>query len=95
MVVFPVGRAYRVSTLQETNDSGESNAQPNGAPLTGVNITTGSWKPQPHFVWEILLDIYFPRDGAAEIQDKTPFQEFFKAVVDGKRRALSCGWSAY
>lgn len=79
-----------ISTLagQETNDSGESNGQANGTSLTGVNITTGSWKPQPHFVWEVLLDIYFGRAGAADIQDKTPFQEFFKAVVDGRH------WSA-
>ncbi|KAJ9108957.1 hypothetical protein QFC21_000280 [Naganishia friedmannii] len=68
--------------LKETNDSGEANGQANGTSLTGVNITTGSWKPQPHFVWEVLLDIYFGRGGAADIQDKTPFQEFFKAVVD-------------
>ncbi|KAJ9097366.1 hypothetical protein QFC19_006834 [Naganishia cerealis] len=68
--------------LKETNESGESNGQANGTSLTGVNITTGSWKPQPHFVWDVLLDIYFKRDGAADIQDKTPFQEFFKAVVD-------------
>lgn len=83
---FAVCAADRLA--QETNDSAEPNAQPNGAPLTGVNITTGSWKPQPHFVWEILLDIYFPRDGSTSIQDKTPFQEFFKAVVDGEPRGL-------
>ncbi|GHJ85594.1 hypothetical protein NliqN6_1996 [Naganishia liquefaciens] len=68
--------------LKETNDAVDSSAQPNGAPSTGVNITTGSWKPQLHFVWEILLDAYFAQDGFAAIAEKTPFQDFFKAVVD-------------
>lgn len=85
--LVPYKTALIQAIPQETTDSLERNSQPNGAPLTGVNITTGSWKPQLHFVWDILLDVYFARDGSAGIQDKTPFQDFFKAVVDGEFQA--------
>ncbi|WVQ79016.1 hypothetical protein IAT38_001108 [Cryptococcus sp. DSM 104549] len=45
--------------------------------------TTGSWKPQLHFVWTIILEHYFPKSkAAAPSTSEAPFQDFFRAVVD-------------
>ncbi|CDZ97129.1 Predicted regulator of rRNA gene transcription (MYB-binding protein) [Phaffia rhodozyma] len=46
---------------------------------------TGSWKPHPHFVWDMILDRYFPKEkqNAGGVQvDKAPFSEFWRVVVD-------------
>lgn len=44
--------------------------------------STGSWKPQPHFVWTNVLDRYFSPTSSASAQ--APFQDFFRVVVDGQ-----------
>ncbi|WWC60265.1 uncharacterized protein I303_102832 [Kwoniella dejecticola CBS 10117] len=46
--------------------------------------TSGNWKPQLHFVWNIILEHYFPANGG-KIQSsngEAPFQDFFRVVVD-------------
>ncbi|KAI0747681.1 DNA polymerase phi-domain-containing protein [Daedaleopsis nitida] len=40
---------------------------------------SGSWKPQVHFVWDMLLDQVLPRGERAA---KASFPEFFRIVVD-------------
>ncbi|WVQ74513.1 hypothetical protein IAR50_004114 [Cryptococcus sp. DSM 104548] len=44
--------------------------------------TTGSWKPQLHFVWNIILDRYFPKSQPSNSETDAPFQDFFRVVVD-------------
>ncbi|KAK8861548.1 hypothetical protein IAR55_002370 [Kwoniella newhampshirensis] len=46
--------------------------------------TSGSWKPQLHFVWNIILDRYFPKltSPTFENTSEAPFQDFFRVVVD-------------
>ena len=41
---------------------------------------TGTWKPQVHFVWEMLLDEVLSQD--APDAEKS-FPEFFRVLVDG------------
>lgn len=43
---------------------------------------SGSWKPQLHFVWDVLLDQLLSKDGSARASKGT-FLEFFRIVVDG------------
>ncbi|TFK42972.1 DNA polymerase phi-domain-containing protein [Crucibulum laeve] len=42
---------------------------------------SGSWKPQLHFVWDVLLDQLLPGPNASRTS-KGSFQEFFRIVVD-------------
>ncbi|KAI0373319.1 hypothetical protein BV20DRAFT_963165 [Pilatotrama ljubarskyi] len=42
---------------------------------------SGSWKPQVHFVWDVLLDHVLPRGESAR-PAKGSFPEFFRIVVD-------------
>ena len=48
---------------------------------------SGSWKPQVHFVWDMLLDQVLPAPsnakGTVERSPKGSFPEFFRIVVDG------------
>ncbi|KAK6907306.1 hypothetical protein I203_101296 [Kwoniella mangroviensis CBS 8507] len=45
--------------------------------------TSGNWKPQLHFVWNIILDHYFPKsDEKSGNNGEAPFQDFFRVVVD-------------
>ncbi|WWC68679.1 uncharacterized protein I206_102613 [Kwoniella pini CBS 10737] len=46
--------------------------------------TSGNWKPQLHFVWNIILEHYFPKKGGKTetITGEAPFQDFFRVVVD-------------
>ncbi|KAK4686071.1 DNA polymerase phi, partial [Tremellales sp. Uapishka_1] len=50
----------------------------------GSSHSTGSWKPQLHFVWTIILDSYFPHAGSASSanRDHAPFQDLFRVIVD-------------
>jgi DNA polymerase phi len=67
---------------QETNDPIDNSA-PSGAPVTQT-LTTGSWKPQVHFIWDIIMDTYFAQDDkSASLKDKASFQEFYRITVDG------------
>lgn len=45
--------------------------------------STGSWKPQLHFVWSTILDQYFSNKTAPAVTGQAPFQDFFRIVVDG------------
>ncbi|KAG7092382.1 hypothetical protein E1B28_008739 [Marasmius oreades] len=45
------------------------------------NSSTGSWKPQLHFAWDIILDTLIPSSNL-ETQKKSNFPEFFRIVVD-------------
>ncbi|KAJ7109235.1 DNA polymerase phi-domain-containing protein [Mycena epipterygia] len=49
----------------------------NGVPKSAA----GSWKPQLHFVWGIILDQLLPGPNSA-VFTKGSFQEFFRIVVD-------------
>jgi DNA polymerase phi len=44
----------------------------------------GSWKPQLHYVWDIILDQLLPQKtpSARTVQTSGSFQEFFRVVVD-------------
>jgi hypothetical protein len=55
------------------------------------SASTGSWKPQLHFVWSIILESYFPKGDAQSTGEKAPFQDFFRVVVDGQSHALAPG----
>jgi hypothetical protein len=69
--------------LQETNESIEP-AAPSGAPVAST-LTTGSWKPKVHFIWDIILDMYLGADAKkANLKDKAAFQEFYRVTVDGE-----------
>ncbi|KAJ7489850.1 DNA polymerase phi-domain-containing protein [Mycena galericulata] len=60
--------------LKETaNDAGPENGAPKSA--------AGSWKPQLHFVWNVILDQLLPGPNST-ISTKGSFQEFFRVVVD-------------
>jgi hypothetical protein len=49
-------------------------------------LTTGSWKPKVHFIWDIILDMYLGADAKkASLKDKAAFQEFYRITVDGER----------
>ncbi|KAF7338414.1 hypothetical protein MVEN_02067200 [Mycena venus] len=60
--------------LKETATEGDAeNAVPKSA--------AGSWKPQLHFVWGIILDQLLPGPNTV-VFTKGSFQEFFRVVVD-------------
>ncbi|KAF8580676.1 hypothetical protein K439DRAFT_1393490 [Ramaria rubella] len=42
------------------------------------------WKPQLHFIWNLILDVYFPPPGTipSKIKSKASFLEFFRVAVD-------------
>lgn len=49
-----------------------------------ASSSTGSWKPQLHFVWNTILDSYFPSSGTSSAKSgQAQFQDFFRVVVDG------------
>ncbi len=48
---------------------------------------SGSWKPQVHFVWDILLDEVLSEDDS-ESSTRGSFPEFFRILVDGTLHAL-------
>lgn len=54
--------------------------------------SSGSWKPQLHFAWNIILDLYFPSQGveaaSESVKDRAPFHELFRVVVDGESTVL-------
>lgn len=55
-----------------------------------ANASAGSWKQQLHFVWDIILDSYYPPSGVKAKSkvdasaDRAPFADLFRVVVDGK-----------
>ncbi|GJJ11974.1 hypothetical protein Clacol_006212 [Clathrus columnatus] len=53
-----------------------------GVPASQPKSQT-NWKPQLHFVWDVIFDIYFPPENVlSNIKHKASFPEFFKVVVD-------------
>ncbi|KAJ7751995.1 DNA polymerase phi-domain-containing protein [Mycena metata] len=60
--------------LKETATDADSDS---GVPKSAA----GSWKPQLHFVWGIILDQLLPGPNA-HVFSKGSFQEFFRVVVD-------------
>jgi len=44
--------------------------------------SAGTWKPQLHFVWDIILDLLLPGPNSTT-PPRGSFQEFFRVVVDG------------
>ncbi len=50
-----------------------------------MSTSTGSWKPQLHFVWTIILDLYYPQqlERSGYPAGHAPFQDFFRVLVDG------------
>ncbi|KDQ06741.1 hypothetical protein BOTBODRAFT_121098 [Botryobasidium botryosum FD-172 SS1] len=45
--------------------------------------STGSWKPQLHFAWDVIFNQYFPgTSDAPHVAPNSSFQEFFRIVVD-------------
>ncbi|KAJ7219138.1 DNA polymerase phi-domain-containing protein [Mycena pura] len=67
--LLSLGRIMKESTT-------ESYAE-NGAP----KLAAGSWKPQLHFVWTVVLDQLLPGPNS-RVVTKGSFQEFFRVVVD-------------
>jgi DNA polymerase phi len=52
-------------------------------------LSTGSWKPQLHFVWDILLERLLPASGSSSEKKNGSIQDFFRIVVDGKLELAS------
>lgn len=51
---------------------------------------SGSWKPQVHFVWDLLLDRVLPQSAAqGDRAPRAAFPEFFRIVVDGLCHSVS------
>ena len=66
------------TNIQDTDvdDPDEGAVRPKGS---------AAWKPQLHFVWNLIFDIYFPPTGnpSSKIKNKASFPEFFRTTVDG------------
>ncbi|KAG6831186.1 hypothetical protein H0H92_012326 [Tricholoma furcatifolium] len=58
-------------------ESAAESAEGNDNPKT----TTGNWKPQLHFVWDIIIEQLLPGPNSA-LSPRGSFQEFFRIVVD-------------
>jgi len=58
----------------------------------GASSSTGSWKPQLHFVWTIIFNVYFSDKSGTNSADRPPFQDFFRTVVDGTFSLLPLGY---
>ncbi|KAG6331293.1 hypothetical protein ID866_7798 [Astraeus odoratus] len=65
--LVPLGRILKDSAMDEDESSS--------------NTGTGSWKPQLHFVWDILFDRLLPPPDSKQ-QPQGSFGEFFRIVVD-------------
>jgi DNA polymerase phi len=78
--ILKVGHSciYRDRWLTEQGSDVEDDEEDSGI------ASTGAWKPQPHFVWNIILDKYFTSSSSSESAKRAPFQDFFRVIVDGK-----------
>ncbi|KZV71817.1 hypothetical protein PENSPDRAFT_751491 [Peniophora sp. CONT] len=54
----------------------------------GAKASARQWKPQVHYVWDVLLDELLPVEGSGKAA-KGSFQEFFRIVVDESLFAAS------
>ncbi|KIL68594.1 hypothetical protein M378DRAFT_190984 [Amanita muscaria Koide BX008] len=59
--------------LKESGAHDEDDKEPTKA-------SAGSWKPDLHYVWNIILDYCLPKSGSNARSNK--FQEFYRVVVD-------------
>ena len=66
---------------QDSNVDEEDNS---GAPKS----KSGAWKPQVHFVWDLLMDDLLPKSRDTANTDGS-FPEFFRILVDGACRVSS------
>jgi DNA polymerase phi len=57
-----------------------------------TKLALGNWKPQVHFIWDIILDqlLSTPKSPNAS---RASFQEFFRLVVDGSLVLLLAIWA--
>jgi DNA polymerase phi len=71
-----LAKILKDSSVSADDDSNES----------GAGGGTGTWKPQPHFVWDMILDAYFPLEGkrGGKLKEMAPFFDFYRVVVDGE-----------
>ena len=53
----------------------------------GIKVaeSTGSWKPQLHYVWNSIFETYFPKSQPSVKNGRASFEDFFRVVVDGMR----------
>ncbi|KAJ2917228.1 hypothetical protein MD484_g3188, partial [Candolleomyces efflorescens] len=61
--------------LKESSIDEEGHKDPSKAP-------SGTWKPQLHFAWDVILEQLLPGPNNTKKQPKGSLQEFFKVVVD-------------
>ncbi|EIW84995.1 hypothetical protein CONPUDRAFT_47531 [Coniophora puteana RWD-64-598 SS2] len=64
-----LGRVLKTTCIQEAGDDSSEKA-----------TSAGAWKPQLHFVWNVILDRLLPPSDDQEPQGSV--QEFFRVVVD-------------
>ncbi|KZO95720.1 hypothetical protein CALVIDRAFT_537706 [Calocera viscosa TUFC12733] len=55
----------------------------------GPDKISGSWKPQLHFAWDMVLDSYFTPASQGKLSPPSEFQDFFRLVVDDSLFASS------
>lgn len=85
--VLAVTNLHVLSRILKETSEPEAAGTPNGEPISR-SIPAGTWKPQLHFIWDVLFGAYFPSAAAASLLgasvqgDKASFQEFWQAVVD-------------
>ncbi|KIJ68933.1 hypothetical protein HYDPIDRAFT_23808 [Hydnomerulius pinastri MD-312] len=64
--LLPLGRILKESAVDDEDSS---------------NASTGSWKPQLHFAWDIIFDRLLPLPDSNQ-PSQGSFREFFRIVVD-------------
>lgn len=69
---------------QGTAESAAPAPTPSGAPVnhTANSASTGNWKPQVHFAWDVVLDVYLGDKQTGG--ERAGFPEFYRAAVDGE-----------
>lgn len=75
-------------TAVASDEDDEDDAEPTAGPS---NPGTGSWKPNPPFVWDLILDLYFPpgsdQSESSGTKDRASFSDFYRIAVDGQSLA--------
>lgn len=73
----PLLASGNLSTLAKILKETDSEDEESGATIQ----STGSWKPQLHFVWDMILDSYFSTKSTMS-PGQAPFEALFHTVVD-------------
>lgn len=68
-------RDFHSQSKQESTIDEEGHKDPTKAP-------SGTWKPQLHFAWDVILDQLTPGPNSFKKQASGSLQDFFKVVVD-------------